>query len=262
MSTLSLPESHIHTGCLILVNREHPFTGNEKEALVLVQESCSSVQLQRRAAVLLANLMEEIQGWESIVPISGWRSFREQQEIWDDTLRESGLEFTEKYVAIPGHSEHQTGLAIDLGLKQENIDFICPDFPYSGICQIFRAKASEHGFIERYPAGKEHITGIGHEPWHFRYVGVPHAEIMSRNDLTLEEYIDFIKQFPYGREAYGIRFGGQDIAVSYLKTAGAGSTSLEIDSSIPYSISGNNLDGFIMTEWRQSNEFKTELRGA
>ena len=85
---------------------------------------------------------------------------------------ENGEEFTNQFVARPGHSEHQTGLAIDLGLKQPDIDFLRPYFPYKGICQTFRELSTDYGFIERYPAGKEAITGIAHEPWHFRYVGV------------------------------------------------------------------------------------------
>ena len=75
-------------------------------------------------------------------------------------------------------SEHQTGLAIDLGLASEEIDVIRPNFPYSGVCAAFRKQAADYGFILRYPAGKEAVTGIAYEPWHFRYVGVPHARFM------------------------------------------------------------------------------------
>lgn len=267
MSTLVLPSTHIYTGSLILVNREHAlmpmhkFKGKVPDDLIPVQEELPSIRMQRRAATLLSNLIADIHGWGSIVPVSGWRSFEEQQDIWNNTLKESGRRFTEKYVAIPGHSEHQTGLAIDLALKQDSIDFICPDFPYSGISQTFRKKAAAYGFIERYPAGKERITGIGHEPWHFRYVGVPHAEIMKKHDLTLEEYIIFIKQFPYGQKAHGIQPCEQGVLVSYLKAEQASNTLLEIDGSAPYSISGNNTDGFIITEWRQSNAYGTKLPG-
>lgn len=262
MTRFFLSKDYIHTGSLILVNGEYGFVGKAAEELVPIQEQLSSIKIQRRAAVLLSNLIDNIHGWKSIIPVSGWRSFKEQQDIWDNTRKESGLEFTRKYVAVPGHSEHQTGLAIDLGLKQDNIDFICPEFPYSGICQTFRNRAAEYGFIERYPAGKEHITGIGHEPWHFRYVGVPHAEIMSKNQLTLEEYIFFIKEFPYGQKTYGVLLGEQEMHVSYLKADPSSNTELEIDGCIPYSISGNNTDGFIMTEWKQRNRCKTELQRA
>jgi D-alanyl-D-alanine dipeptidase/carboxypeptidase len=261
MKAISLPNKRIYTGNLILVNSKHSYVSDDKDYLVSVCE-LSSVLMQRNAVVLLSSLMDKIQGWKNIVPVSGWRSFQEQQKIWDDTLEESGQEFTEKYVAVPGHSEHQTGLAIDLGLKQEKIDFICPAFPYNGICQAFREMASAYGFIERYPAGKEHITGIGHEPWHFRYVGVPHAEFMKKNELTLEEYLSFIKQFPYNQKPLCIQIASQDIQVSYIKAETEDSTKLEVDNTTPFSVSGNNMDGFILTEWRSSYACKKQLRWA
>ncbi|MFR1232947.1 MAG: D-alanyl-D-alanine carboxypeptidase family protein [Evtepia gabavorous] len=80
--------------------------------------------------------MAAIGGWKEIVPVSGWRALEEQQAIWEDSLAENGLPFTQTYVAYPGHSEHQTGLAIDLGRRSASIDFIRPDFPYTGLCQI------------------------------------------------------------------------------------------------------------------------------
>lgn len=72
-----------------------------------------------------------------------------------------------------GCSEHETGLAIDLALAGEEPDFIRPPFPDRGICRRFRQRCADFGFVLRYPAGKETVTGIAHEPWHFRYVGVP-----------------------------------------------------------------------------------------
>ncbi|MCM1025030.1 MAG: M15 family metallopeptidase [Roseburia sp.] len=193
--------------------------------------------------------MLEIHGWNDIVPVSGWRSLAEQQRIWDDSLRDNGPEFTRKYVAQPGHSEHHTGLAIDLGLKSDQIDFIRPAFPDSGVCRLFREKAAKYGFILRYPAGKESITGISHEPWHFRYVGVPHAGIMAENGLTLEEYIAFIRRYPY---SHPLRYqtGQRRIAVSWRKCDGE-QTVMEIPAAHPYTLSGNNVDGFILAEWSQ-----------
>ena len=122
-------------------------------------------------------------------PVSGWRSFEEQTDIYQNSLVKNGRSFTRKYVALPGHSEHQTGLAIDLGLRGPELDFIRPDFPYTGICQRFRERAVDFGFVERYPAGKEAVTGITHEPWHFRYVGPAHAREIVRRGLALEEYL-------------------------------------------------------------------------
>lgn len=261
MKTLTLTNKQLHSGNLILINKEHGILKQASGTLVPVANQ-SDMLLQRQAAALLENLMEQINGWQYIAPVSGWRSNDEQQQIWDDSLAENGLAFTQTYVAVPGHSEHQTGLAIDLALKQKNIDFICPDFPYEGICQKFRDMAPDYGFIERYPKGRENITGIGHEPWHFRYVGVPHAKIMTENGLVLEEYMDFIKNYEYGSKPYILSVNGRKISVSYLPLTNKNGTRLMIDDSFIYSISGNNFDGFIMTEWRHAHENKAELRWA
>ena len=175
---------------LILVNRQHtmPEDGTARE-LVSVHPGYPGILLEAEAARKLNQLMDELDGWKSILPVSGWRSIEEQKELYSQSLRENGREFTEKYVAFPGCSEHQTGLAIDLGLMGPNVDFIRPDFPDEGICRAFRGRMAAYGFVERYPAGKEGVTGIAHEPWHFRYVGVPHAAEMARRGLTLEEYL-------------------------------------------------------------------------
>ncbi len=261
MKTLTLTNRQVHNGNLILVNSTHRLLKQTTSELVPTALQ-SGTLLQRQAAALLNSLMQQIDGWKYIVPVSGWRSFSEQQQIWDDSLKENGMEFTQTYVAVPGHSEHQTGLAIDLALKQEHIDFICPEFPYDGICQKFRMLAPAYGFIERYPKGAEMITGIGHEPWHFRYVGVPHAQIITENGLVLESYMDFIKNYEYGFKPYITTVDNCELYVSYLPASGVSGTRVMIDDSMLYSISGNNIDGFIMTEWRCTHENKPGLKWA
>ena len=252
MNTIYLPKERIHAGNLILVNREHAYVAAKQETNILLpaKEAVPSVQLHPRAAILLNQLMQDIKGWEAILPMSGWRSVQEQQSIWDQTSQERGHAFTATYVARPGHSEHHTGLAIDLGLNSECIDPICPSFPYSGICQVFRQQAAKYGFVERYLKGKEQITGIGHEPWHFRYVGAGHAHIMTMQGFVLEEYISFIKQFTHSENPYQVQLGTQAMDISYLRANEEGNTKLELDAMLPYSISGNNVDGFVITQWR------------
>lgn len=258
---LILKQENIYSGNLILVNQAHGYRRKSKDFLVPVLDSAPDILLDRCAATLLSQLMKEIDGWQHIVPVSGWRSKQEQQTIWDDSLRQNGVEFTQKYVALPDHSEHQTGLAIDLGLRQAHVDFIRPEFPYSGICQTFREKAAKYGFILRYPAGKEQITGIAHEPWHFRYVGAPHAEIMAEKGLCLEEYIDFLKQFSASDNPYRLTLGSRTVFMSYLKAEGE-KTLLEMPEEFAYTVSGNNTDGFVLTEWREQNVYQRELRMA
>lgn len=250
MKTITLHRESIHRGNLILVNQKYGYQEDTTVQLDPVLDGWNDVCLCHNAVVLLNQLMTEIGGWNYIVPVSGWRSLEEQQNIWDDSLAENGLSFTQTYVAVPGHSEHQTGLAIDLGLKKTQIDFIRPEFPYKGICQTFRERAVEYGFVERYPKEKEWITKIGHEPWHFRYVGFPHAEIMEKRGFVLEEYIDYIRQFRNGETPCLFTKDRQQIAISFIE-AEQDQTKAVIDDSMNSTISGNNVDGWILTQWRK-----------
>lgn len=258
MKEIFLKNEDIHAGSLILVNARYGYQ-NARADLVAVQEEIPQVRMERRAAVLLTELLKKIHGFGEIVLVSGWRSIQEQQEIWEDSIRQSGEEYTRKFVALPGHSEHQTGFAIDLGRKQEQIDFICPEFPSYGICETFRKSAAKYGFVERYPRGKEEVTGIGYEPWHFRYVGVPHAMILAEHGLTLEEYTTFLREYPR-KQPYRFRCGRLWADVSWMEADKGKVTAALVDPRFPYSVSGNNIDGFILTEWRGVYECKTELR--
>ncbi len=255
MKPILLPYAAIHSGPLVLVNSEHPIASNqESPALVSLGGECSNVLLERMVIPPFTRLMNAIGGWTDIRIVSGWRSKKEQQEIYERSFTENGAAFTERFVALPDHSEHQTGFAVDLGIRKPDLDFICPDFPDSGVCGAFRKKAATYGFIERYPKNKESVTRIVHEPWHFRYVGVPHAAIMSQLSLSLEEYIDYIRQFPIGGESLPFTLNQGMIAIYYRKAERNAPTSIEIDPRFPYSISGNNVDGFVLTEWRISHD--------
>lgn len=239
----------VYSGSLILVNGAYPFRSTLSPHFLTAVGGDSGVLMERRAAALLSMLMKEIGGWKEIVPVSGWRSQEEQQGIWDKSMEENGAGFTKKYVALPGHSEHETGLAIDLGLRQEKLDFIRPSFPYSGICETFRQRAARYGFIERYPAGKEDITGIAQEPWHFRYVGMPHGEIMAEQGLTLEEYHLFLRQFPFRENPLIYRKGGRRIEISYLSAESDLDGAFADERGLPRTLSGNNADGYVLTTW-------------
>ncbi|MGN0475936.1 MAG: M15 family metallopeptidase, partial [Ruminococcus sp.] len=188
MKTIELKKEKVYCGNLLLVNAEYPLKNNNAESLIPADIRFPDILMKRDAAYVLQLVLEKICAGNSIVPVSGYRSLDEQFDIWNVSLRDNGEDFTRKYVALPNHSEHQTGLAIDLGLNEKEIDFIRPDFPYVGICNEFRKAAPDYGFIERYAKDKEEITGISHEPWHFRYVGYPHSKIMQENGFSLEEY--------------------------------------------------------------------------
>ena len=182
-----------------------------------------------------------------IVPVSGWRSHAEQQALYADSVRDNGLEFTQKYVALPGCSEHETGLAIDVGEAREVIDFIRPAFPDTGVCAAFRRAAARYGFIERYPKGAQAVTGIGHEPWHFRYVGWPHAGLMAQRGVTLEEYIGALGAYtpeqPLHAEAGGRGF---DIFRVPLGPEGA---RFDAPRDRVWQASADNCGGLVVTVW-------------
>lgn len=247
MTRQVLQTCSVHSGSLILVNAVHPLLAEPKAVSLSPVGGTEDVFLERRAAALLEKLMGELHGWRGIVPVSGWRSREEQQAIWEDTIRTSGMEFTKKYVAQPGCSEHQTGLAIDLGARREQVDYIRPDFPETGLCGAFRRRAADYGYILRYPVGKETITGIAYEPWHFRYVGVPHAQIMASSGLTLEEYHEFIKQYLFGSRPLLYESGDLSFSLSYLPFE---EVSALAEESVCGMVSGNNADGFIVTQWK------------
>ena len=235
----------IHSGLLVLVNAENPIRRRERPVLAPAAPG-SDVLLDTRAAAMLTGLISRLGAAGEIVPVSGWRSMREQREIWDGSMRDSGEEFTRKYVALPGCSEHQTGLAIDLALRADNIDFIRPEFPYDGVCGRFRALAADYGFVERYQGGKEGVTGIAAEPWHFRYVGRPHARIMCEMGLCLEEYVEYLRAYPYPERLLEVRGEVYEAEVGF-----AGARDALGLPDAPYQVSGNNVDGYIYTLWRK-----------
>lgn len=174
---------------LILVNAAHPVPASAlPERLERVRGVSGDVLLERAAARALRGLVSAVGGDGSVLAVSGFRSREEQAAIWDEAVAENGAAFARSYVARPGCSEHETGLAVDVTLSTEPYDFIRPSFPDEGIGREFRRRAAGFGFIERYRAGEEPVTGIAAEPWHFRYVGA-HAPVVEQLDLPLETYV-------------------------------------------------------------------------
>ena len=227
-------------GPLILVNASHPLPTGTAPRLVPALPGCEDVLLERHAARMLTACVRAVGAMGSITAVSGWRSREEQSQIWDDSLRENGEAFTRSYVALPGCSEHETGLAIDLAAAAPEIDFIRPHFPRDGICGEFRRLAPLFGWIERYPAGKESVTGIACEPWHFRYVGAPHAQIMTERGLCLEEYLELLRQ------GNGLRFPYRGGFVRIFRIA-CGAQGVTLPLAVRFSISGDNDGGFLVT---------------
>jgi len=241
-----LKKEDVETGDLVLINQKHTLKSKINN-LVFFDEKYKNIKLNDNANYALHLILDNINAKNEIVPVSGYRTLGEQKNIYNTSLKENGRDYTQKYVALPNASEHQTGLAIDLALNEDDIDFICPKFPHYGICQSFRNIAPKYGFIERYKGEKEAVTKISNEEWHFRYVGYPHSKIITEKDICLEEYIDFLKDYIYPNnplvyKEYKIFF------IPYKDE----NFILELKEN--YTVSGNNVDGFILTIKGQNNE--------
>ena len=114
--------------------------------------------------------------------LSGYRSFDYQDKLYRKSAAADGVAAANTYSAWPGHSEHQTGLAFDIGSISNN-------YGSTPAGKWLAAHAHEYGFIIRYPKGKEGITGYQYEPWHVRYLGVELATKVYESGLCLEEYL-------------------------------------------------------------------------
>lgn len=158
-------------GCLI-VNKKYSLPQNYGNGLTPeLQKAFDNMQ----SAALKDNINLKI--------VSGFRSFERQKEIYESYLKIDSQETVDTYSAKPGHSEHQSGLAIDINLTNDS-------FIGTKEAKWLDNNAYKYGFILRYPKGKSSITGYKYEPWHYRYVGENLAKKLynSGDWITLEEY--------------------------------------------------------------------------
>ncbi|GAA0085071.1 hypothetical protein UT300007_15100 [Clostridium sp. CTA-7] len=119
---------------------------------------------------------------------STYRSYWSQDRLYWSYVSTYGQDPTDTFSAKPGFSEHQTGLAFDIGGLDQSL-WAKDDFKYTKEAEWLKNNSYKYGFILRYPEGKEWKTGYMHESWHFRYIGVEHSKNFKDNDLTLEEYL-------------------------------------------------------------------------
>ena len=144
--------------------------------------------LRGDAAMQLQKMVKDAKKKNIILTgVSGYRSYLRQKEVFDESARLHGEEHADKYCALPGSSEHQTGLAIDISTPA--IDNVLEvDFAETKAGRWVEKNSYKYGFVVRYPKGKSKITGYNFEPWHLRYVGLKTAQYLYENKLTLEEF--------------------------------------------------------------------------
>ncbi len=186
---------NISSQYLKLVNKSNSIDANyEPNDLVIPSIRFGNIgnmmvqYMRRDAAVELEQLFKAAKKEGlNLVAISGYRSYDYQETVYSNEVNSVGEIQANRYVAKPGQSEHQTGLAMDV-LSDEYMS-LDEGFENTAAFKWLDKNMSKFGFILRFPKGKERITGYGYEAWHLRYVGIEAATEIMDNGITLEEYL-------------------------------------------------------------------------
>ena len=193
--TTTLPSIDVPGSLWWLVNRDRPLPdGYVPPGLVtpnvpLKPDTGATQVTATTAAAFEAMVADAATAGFQLQLNSGYRSYEQQQMLYDRFVQDYGAEVAAQRVAPPGTSEHQTGLAADVGLVGLPDDQLFGDTDAS---VWVSDHAHEYGFIVRYPPEKAHITGYDNEPWHLRFVGVELATQLHASGLTMEEHFGLV----------------------------------------------------------------------
>lgn len=191
---------------LALVNAGHPIGNTVPEGLINIYNTYGSattplrdiyVEMNEEAYLHCREMFQaaKSQGIRGVYILSAYRPYEKQVTLYQEYLQQGGANDPYPQVSKAGESEHQLGLAMDLAISAATLDTQATnDFAKTSQGQWFMEHCWEYGFILRFPADKQDITGIAYESWHFRYVGVEHAMAMKNMNLCLEEYVAYLVQ--------------------------------------------------------------------
>lgn len=153
--------------------------GHNNQTILLREEAAIQAEKMFQAA--------KKEGFDLIAK-SGYRSYQTQARLYQKYVQNYGTDYANQVSAKPGHSEHQTGLALDITTQSMNYE-LHQSFANTPEGKWLKNHAPQYGFILRYPKGRESETGYIYEPWHFRYVGTELAQWLTENEWLLEEYV-------------------------------------------------------------------------
>ena len=187
---------------LVLVNKQHPIPDDYELKLGSIKTSRGSMKCDRRIIADLEKMIEDARkDGINLVICSPYRPSTRQKYLFNKKVKayvKSGNSYMDSYylsaqaVNIPGSSEHEIGLALDI--VSDRYSGLNEGFADTDAGKWLAKHCMEYGFVLRYPKGKESITGIEYEPWHFRYVGKEAAEYMSSENICLEEFKEQIRE--------------------------------------------------------------------
>ena len=256
--------SDTRSGNLILVNKSFPYAFENSPSIVAKESKISiysaksssyfvkdiNVSLDKTVIEAFNLMMDDYYAQngnkKNVIITQGLRSFEEQQAMLDLKISQFGPDQT--IAQTPGYSEHHTGYAFDISTY---VNSIMGTFTGEGEYKWVHDNAHKYGFVLRYPAGKEDITGISYESWHFRYVGIPHAQYMYRNGLTLEEYISVLAGCKFGESELVITDEATSEVYSvYSVPVANDGAQVPVPTSVDgksYTLSGDNCGNIIVT---------------
>lgn len=250
--TLALTAEDVHKGSLILVNTDHAYTfAADDVTLETVYEgrnTCygvSDMEVSLDANVIdhfnqLMQAYYNIYENNDIMIVSGYRTREVQAEFYEN-----------KKTMLPGgYSDYHTARSFDLVIYPDGVssNYYAATGDYAWIAE----HAAEYGFILRYPDGKADKTGISPRAYTFRYIGVPHASYIYENGLCLEEYLDNIQSYT-ARSPLAVKTTSGEWSVFYTAGNGEGSTQISVPQDAVYTVSGDNMDGFIVAYQERSS---------
>lgn len=183
---------------LIVANKNNPLPENYKAEVVEIE---NGYKVDKRILQDLSNMLKDARK-EGLQPwiCSAYRSSEKQKQLFYNKVNyykargyseEQAFQEASCWIAIPGTSEHEIGLSVDIVSKNyQLLDKKQEETPEQ---KWLMEHCYEYGFVMRYPTDKKEITNIDYEPWHYRYVGIENAKIMKEKQFCLEEYISYLK---------------------------------------------------------------------
>ena len=192
--TAAAPQNDIN-GLLFLQNRQWRVSAAYIPEVREAQVQGKVREMRADAAAALEQMCADClaETGQNLISVSGYRSYQTQASIYERKLKNTGSQAkADEYVARPGASEHQLGLAMDLGW--DDYHGVSDKFPRATAGAWATENCWKYGFILRYQAGWEDITGYKEEEWHFRYVGKENAQKIYENQMPLESYLILLRQ--------------------------------------------------------------------
>ena len=248
-STAAQTPAAMLEGDLVLVNKQHEysFPTSEDAVEMVYSKKTDSYQvadletyLAPRAITALNSMMDAFyneKGHGDCIVISGFRTKDYQDELFNSGTTD----------IKGGYSDYHTGLSFDLGVYPDGASsyYYTPEGDYAWI----NDNCAKYGFILRYPEGKESAAGVTEsKSYQFRYVGIPHAICMKDNNLCLEEYTEFVKNYTYNGDHIKVAGPDKNYEIYYVEAnLAGGDTEVPVPAGKEYTISGNNADGFVVT---------------